>query len=180
MDILSANPKNGLGILLQAQSHQLVHLQPALISNLAFHPSKRFHRIPQKVNLKRTIAFSLVFFIVDTVGIFSVVVFAMNRITVYGDGEALDQVGERIRSERLRQNLPQSMLARTAGVSRVTIAKVENGDGTVSLGTFARICAVLGFANRLAEVIPPPPPPINFAALMKPERERAFRRKKHA
>lgn len=100
----------------------------------------------------------------------------MERFTVFGDGEALQRTGERLRSERLHRNLPQGKVAQMAGVSRATIAKIETGDGRVALGTFARVLGVLGFVERLAEVVPQRPPPVDFKALLKPERQRARRR----
>ncbi len=42
-----------------------------------------------------------------------------------------------------------ALVAERAGISRATLGKVEKGDGTVSMGTFASVLFVLVFVHRI-------------------------------
>jgi transcriptional regulator with XRE-family HTH domain len=59
-------------------------------------------------------------------------------------------IGDRIRSERERQNLTQERLILAAGIDRVTLWRVETGEES-KLSTLLRIARVLGVP--LAELI---------------------------
>lgn len=61
----------------------------------------------------------------------------------------LRDLGARLRTARLRRRLPVTQVAARADVSRPTINKVEQGDPTVTLGTYLRVLAVLGLENDL-------------------------------
>lgn len=98
-------------------------------------------------------------------------------ISIYGDREALAQLGGRLRALRLQKNQTQEGLAKLAGISRPTYRKIESGDASVEVGAFARVLAMLGFAGRLGDVIPQTPPPVDLKALMRPSRQRARGRK---
>jgi transcriptional regulator with XRE-family HTH domain len=54
---------------------------------------------------------------------------------------------------RLLKNISQEKLARSAGVSRRTISRMENGAG-VSLDTFIRVMLALNLADQLIAVLP--------------------------
>jgi transcriptional regulator with XRE-family HTH domain len=94
-------------------------------------------------------------------------------MSAYGDAEALRQLGERMRDERLRRNFTQQHVAQLAGISLPTFRKLEQGDGTVEIGHFARVLAILGHADRLAELIPLAVPPVDRRALALAPRQRA-------
>lgn len=61
----------------------------------------------------------------------------------------LRDLGARLRAARLRRRLAVTQMAARADVSRPTINKVEQGDPTVTLGTYLRILAVLGLEKDL-------------------------------
>ena len=63
---------------------------------------------------------------------------------------ALRKLGSDIRDARRRRRIPTAVLAERAGVSRVTLHRVEQGEPTVSLGTYATVLFVLGMVDRLA------------------------------
>lgn len=63
--------------------------------------------------------------------------------------DVLSAVGENIRLARLRRKITATMLAERAGISRVTLRKVENGESSVSLGVFANVLFCLGFEEDL-------------------------------
>ncbi len=63
--------------------------------------------------------------------------------------EKLRTVGEQIRLARLRRNISLELVAERAQCSRITAAKVENGDPTVSMGTYLRILFALQLADDI-------------------------------
>jgi len=82
-------------------------------------------------------------------------------------------LGKRLESIRLAQNISQSDLAAEAGVSRRTITRLENGAG-ISVETLIRIMRALGIANRLEALLPDPSVrPIDRVRLKGKQRQRA-------
>lgn len=60
----------------------------------------------------------------------------------------LATMGEQIKLARLRRRLSAELVAERAGISRATLWKVEKGDPSVAMGTYA---AVLHALNHLDE-----------------------------
>lgn len=56
----------------------------------------------------------------------------------------LRELGERLQLARLRRRYSAETVATRAGVTRMTLYKVEKGDPTVSMGTYANLLRVLG------------------------------------
>lgn len=65
---------------------------------------------------------------------------------------ALRKLGADIRDARLRRRISTAIMAQRALVARMTLHKVERGDPTVSMGTYATVLFVLGMTDRLAEL----------------------------
>jgi DNA-binding XRE family transcriptional regulator len=65
---------------------------------------------------------------------------------------ALAKLGDDIRKARLRRRITTMMMAERAFITRTTLRKVERGNPGVSLGIYATVMFVLGFAPRLAEL----------------------------
>ena len=65
---------------------------------------------------------------------------------------ALRKLGQDIRDARLRRCIPTAIMSQRALVTRTTLHKVENGDPTVSMGTYSTVLFVLGMTERLAEL----------------------------
>jgi len=65
---------------------------------------------------------------------------------------ALTELGENIRLARLRRKLPAALVAERAGITRVTLKKVEGGDPTTSLGAYANVLQALGLAQDLSQI----------------------------
>lgn len=63
--------------------------------------------------------------------------------------EKLRTVGSQIRLARLRRNISLELVAERAQCSRITAAKVEKGDPTVSMGTYLRILFALQLADDI-------------------------------
>lgn len=61
----------------------------------------------------------------------------------------LTELGERLRLARLRRRLTTATVAERSGISRPTLAKVERGDPSVTLGTYLRVLATYGLDGDL-------------------------------
>jgi transcriptional regulator with XRE-family HTH domain len=95
-------------------------------------------------------------------------------LSIRGDREAMTTLGSRLRDARLARNLSQSYIASIVGVSLPTYRKIESGAGTVEFRHMAGALAVLGYAEALAELIPPVDPTMTMKELVSlPERKRA-------
>ena len=67
----------------------------------------------------------------------------------------LVQLGEDLRSARRRRRLPLAIVAARALTTRQTVSRIEKGDPSVAMGTWATILFVLGMEERLAELAAP-------------------------
>lgn len=68
---------------------------------------------------------------------------------------ALDTVGDQLAAWRKLRGLTQQQLAERAGVGRVTVIRLEDGDGGVSLESLLRILRGLGVADALVQALDP-------------------------
>ena len=64
----------------------------------------------------------------------------------------LRKLGGDIREARLRRRIQTAVMADRVQVSRPTLWKLEQGDPSVGIGTYATALYVLGMVDRLAEV----------------------------
>ncbi len=65
---------------------------------------------------------------------------------------ALLKLGGDIKDARLRRRISTTTMAERAFITRTTLGKAENGDPTVSMGTYATLLYILGIADRLTEL----------------------------
>lgn len=70
------------------------------------------------------------------------------------DEAILKELGDRLKQERLNQNLSQDELAEAAGLGRRTITNIENGHGG-TLTTFVGMLRALDKLNHLDLFLPP-------------------------
>jgi transcriptional regulator with XRE-family HTH domain len=68
---------------------------------------------------------------------------------------ALRQLGTNVKQARLKRRMALQDLADRASVSKRTIARLENGESGVSVGTLAMICLVLGELERIELFLDP-------------------------
>jgi transcriptional regulator with XRE-family HTH domain len=60
----------------------------------------------------------------------------------------LSTMGEQIKLARLRRNLPATLVAERAGISRSTVWKIEKGDPSVAIGMYAAVLMALNGMDK--------------------------------
>lgn len=65
---------------------------------------------------------------------------------------AMRKLGQDVRDARLRRRIPVAVMVARAGLSRMTLSKIENGEPGTSLGSYASVLFVLGLEGRLADL----------------------------
>ncbi|MXZ81999.1 MAG: helix-turn-helix domain-containing protein [Gammaproteobacteria bacterium] len=68
---------------------------------------------------------------------------------------ALDQMGDNLKTARLKRRMAVKDFAGRVGVSTRTITRLEKGDDGVSIGTLAMACLVLGEIDRISDLLDP-------------------------
>ena len=58
--------------------------------------------------------------------------------------QLLTEFGERLRLARLRRHYTMELTAERAGISRMTLSRVERGSPAVAIGVYVRVLSVLG------------------------------------
>lgn len=91
-----------------------------------------------------------------------------------GSNDALrKELGQRLKSERLNQNITQKTLAQNAGISRRTLVGAENG-APFTLDTLLSILRELGCLAQLDLFLPEPEiSPIQLSKLKGKKRQKA-------
>ena len=67
--------------------------------------------------------------------------------------KALIKLGGDIKLARIKRRITMELMAERAGISRITLTRVERGNATVSIGIFAKVLFVLGMNDRLAHLL---------------------------
>ena len=67
------------------------------------------------------------------------------------DPERLTHLGERLRAARKRQRVTTVAAAEAAGISRVTLHRIERGEPTVAIGAWVAAASALGLAFDLPD-----------------------------
>lgn len=62
---------------------------------------------------------------------------------------SLRLLGEDIKNARRRRRIQAALLAERAGISRITLGKIEKGDPSVSMGGYASVLFSLGLIKHL-------------------------------
>jgi len=65
-------------------------------------------------------------------------------------------LGEQLRAERKRLGVSATTAAEAAGMSRVTLHRIERGEPSVTMGAYVNAAAALGLALGIVEPQPPP------------------------
>jgi transcriptional regulator with XRE-family HTH domain len=67
--------------------------------------------------------------------------------------KALKKVGKDIGDARKRRRITMKLVAERAGISRVTLGKIEKGESTVSMGAYAAVLFTLGMIDHLQNLV---------------------------
>jgi transcriptional regulator with XRE-family HTH domain len=67
------------------------------------------------------------------------------------DQDRLARLGERLRAARKRQRVSAVSAAEAAGISRVTLHRIERGEPTVAVGAWVAVAGALGLAFDLLD-----------------------------
>jgi transcriptional regulator with XRE-family HTH domain len=65
---------------------------------------------------------------------------------------ALRKLGHDIKDARRRRRITMAIAAERASISKPTLIRVERGDPSVSIGSYATVLYVLGMADRLGDL----------------------------
>jgi putative transcriptional regulator len=102
----------------------------------------------------------------------------MNITPELSDEMVLQEIGERLGRTRLERNLTQANLAKTAGISKRTLERLESGAASTQLTTFIRVCRALGLLQRFDTFLPKPlASPVEHVKLHGRKRKRASGRR---
>ena len=89
------------------------------------------------------------------------------------DQAALQEIGDRVRQNRLNQNVTQAGLAKKAGTSRSVVQNIESGQDT-TMSSMVRVLRALEMLDQLNVFLPPPGiSPVQLARLEGHQRQRA-------
>ena len=88
----------------------------------------------------------------------------------------LRELGQRIKEIRIKRSLTQQELARNAGISFSTIARIENGT-SVNMENYMRILRVLNFLQNFDLLVPEQQIAPEDILEKTPRRQRASKRK---
>jgi transcriptional regulator with XRE-family HTH domain len=84
----------------------------------------------------------------------------------------LEELGERVRRQRVTQGLKQEELAAKAAVSKHVLSALENGR-SITVESLARVLQGLGFREALVNLLPAPvPSPIELQKMAGKQRQR--------
>ncbi len=67
-----------------------------------------------------------------------------SKITLPSLGRLLRVLGQNIKRARLRRKLSAQQVAERAGITRVTLRRVEGGNSNVAIGSYLKVLHVLG------------------------------------
>lgn len=69
--------------------------------------------------------------------------------------KAIAQLGANLKEARIKRNLTMALVEERAGITHVTLSKVEKGEPTVSMAIYAKVMFVLGLIDNLYELANP-------------------------
>lgn len=61
-------------------------------------------------------------------------------------------LGQNIHNARLRRRITMKLLAERAGINVLTLSKIEKGNGSTSIGSYASVLFSLGMINQLKDI----------------------------
>lgn len=95
------------------------------------------------------------------------------------DETVLAELGSRIARYRLNRDMTQEALAKEAGISLITLKRIEHGEHATNIVNIIRLLRALKLLDNLELMLPPEPiSPLQQIRTQKKSRKRASSRKK--
>ncbi len=69
--------------------------------------------------------------------------------------KALKKLGADLKEARIKRRLTMALVEERAGITHITLTKVEKGEAGVSLGIYAKVMFVLGLIDNLYNLAEP-------------------------
>ena len=69
--------------------------------------------------------------------------------------KALQKLGADLREARIKRRLTMAIVEERAGITHVTLTKVEKGDAGVSIGIYTKVMFVLGLIDNVYNLAEP-------------------------
>ena len=67
--------------------------------------------------------------------------------------KALHKLGRDLRDARKRRRVKMQLQSDRAGISRITLSRIEKGDPSVCMGAYMQVLFVLGMENRIGDLV---------------------------
>ena len=67
--------------------------------------------------------------------------------------KALRILGQDLSNARRRRRIPMDLMAERVSISRTTLTKIEKGEPSVSMGSYATVLFVLGLLSNLENLV---------------------------
>ena len=69
--------------------------------------------------------------------------------------KALKKLGADLKEARIKRQITMALVEERAGITHITLSKIEKGDSGVSLGNYAKVIFVLGMIDNLYNLAEP-------------------------
>ena len=69
--------------------------------------------------------------------------------------KALKKLGADLKEARIKRRLTMALVEERAGITHITLSKVEKGDAGVSIGIYAKVMFVLGLIDNIYNLAEP-------------------------
>lgn len=69
--------------------------------------------------------------------------------------KALKKLGADLKEARIKRRLTMALIEERAGITHITLSKVEKGDAGVSIGIYAKVMFVLGLIDNIYNLAEP-------------------------
>lgn len=69
--------------------------------------------------------------------------------------KALKKLGADLKEARIKRRLTMALVEERAGITHITLSKVEKGDAGVSMGIYAKVIFVLGLIDNIYNLAEP-------------------------
>jgi len=69
--------------------------------------------------------------------------------------KALKKLGADLKEARIKRRLTMALVEERAGITHITLSKVEKGDNGVSIGIYAKVMFVLGLIDNIYNLAEP-------------------------